>query len=178
MYIRYSFAQSSLPFLNKLIQTQISEIGHNHNIIIIIISTIIGEIGGLNQTSIRKILTYPSINHTGWMLTKSENLWIVYFKIYSTLSLTVVSAIKLSGVSFINQTIITNKETKLIKFTIFTSLLSWGGLPPFLGFLPKCNVMDIPHSSFGHLTRTIRWNWPLRFSSVTTTVTSHHYFSI
>jgi NADH:ubiquinone oxidoreductase subunit 2 (subunit N) len=52
-------------------------------------------------------------------------------------ALTVVSAIKLSGVSFINQTIITNKEATLIKFIIFTSLLSLGGLPPFLGFLPK-----------------------------------------
>jgi NADH:ubiquinone oxidoreductase subunit 2 (subunit N) len=57
--------------------------------------------------------------------------------IYSTLALTVVSAIKLSGASFINQTIITNKESTLIKFMIFTSLLSLGGLLPFLGFLPK-----------------------------------------
>jgi NADH:ubiquinone oxidoreductase subunit 2 (subunit N) len=60
----------------------------------------------------------------------------VYFAIYSTLALT-VSAIKLSGASFINQTIITNKEITLMKFMIFTSLLSLGGLPPFLGFLPK-----------------------------------------
>jgi len=48
----------------------------------------------------------------------------VYFTIYSTLALTVVSAIKLSGVSFINQTIITNKDITIIKFMIFTSLLS------------------------------------------------------
>lgn len=60
-----------------------------------------------------------------------------YFIIYSTLALTVVSTIKLSRVSFINQTIITNKETILMKFIIFTSLLSLGGLPPFLGFIPK-----------------------------------------
>jgi NADH-ubiquinone oxidoreductase chain 2 len=112
---------------------------------IIMMSTIVGAIGGLNQTSIRKILTYSSINHTGWILialTTSESLWIVYFAIYSTLALTVVAAIKLSGVSFINQTIITNKETTLIKFIIFTSLLSLGGLPPFLGFLPKWIVIQ------------------------------------
>jgi len=44
---------------------------------IILISTTVGS----NQTSIRKILTYSSINHTGWMLialTISENLWLVY----------------------------------------------------------------------------------------------------
>nr|WNL54485.1 NADH dehydrogenase subunit 2 [Amitermes coachellae] len=112
---------------------------------IIMMSTIVGAIGGLNQTSMRKILTYSSINHTGWMLialTTSENLWMVYFMIYSTLAVTVVSAIKLSGVSFINQTMMTNKETKLMKFMMFTSLLSLGGLPPFLGFLPKWIVIQ------------------------------------
>nr|AQP30140.1 NADH dehydrogenase subunit 2 [Alyscotermes sp. B TB-2017] len=112
---------------------------------IIMLSAIVGSIGGLNQTSMRKILTYSSINHTGWMLialTASENLWMVYFMIYSTLALTVVSAIKLSGVSFINQTMMTNKETTLMKFMMFTSLLSLGGLPPFLGFLPKWIVIQ------------------------------------
>nr|QZK21727.1 NADH dehydrogenase subunit 2 [Amitermes sp. QLD_011] len=112
---------------------------------IILMSTIVGAIGGMNQTSMRKILTYSSINHTGWMLialTTSENLWMMYFMIYSTLALTVVSAIKLSGVSFINQTMMTNKETKLMKFMMFTSLLSLGGLPPFLGFLPKWIVIQ------------------------------------
>nr|AQP28969.1 NADH dehydrogenase subunit 2 [Termes rostratus] len=112
---------------------------------IILMSTIVGSIGGLNQTSMRKILTYSSINHTGWMLialTTSENLWMVYYAIYSTLALTVVSAIKLSGVSFINQTMMTNKETTLMKFMLFTSLLSLGGLPPFLGFLPKWIIIQ------------------------------------
>nr|AIY61958.1 NADH dehydrogenase subunit 2 [Neocapritermes araguaia] len=112
---------------------------------IILMSTIVGSIGGLNQTSMRKILTYSSINHTGWMLialTTSENLWLVYFTIYSTLTLTVVSAIKLSGASFINQTMMTNKESTLMKFMMFTSLLSLGGLPPFLGFLPKWIIIQ------------------------------------
>nr|YP_009351053.1 NADH dehydrogenase subunit 2 [Anhangatermes macarthuri]AQP28465.1 NADH dehydrogenase subunit 2 [Anhangatermes macarthuri] len=112
---------------------------------IILLSTIVGSIGGLNQTSMRKILTYSSINHTGWMLialTTSENLWMVYFMIYSTLTLTVVSAIKLSSTSFINQTMLTNKETALMKFMMFTSLLSLGGLPPFLGFLPKWIIIQ------------------------------------
>nr|AQP27372.1 NADH dehydrogenase subunit 2 [Aderitotermes cf. fossor BDIT074] len=112
---------------------------------IIMASTIVGAIGGLNQTSMRKILTYSSINHTGWMLialTTSESLWLMYFMIYSTLALTVVSAIKLSGVSFINQTMLTNKETMLIKFMMFTSLLSLGGLPPFLGFMPKWIIIQ------------------------------------
>nr|AQP30546.1 NADH dehydrogenase subunit 2 [Aderitotermes sp. 2 TB-2017] len=112
---------------------------------IIMTSTIVGAIGGLNQTSMRSILTYSSINHTGWMLialTTSENLWLMYFMVYSMLALTVVSAIKLSGVSFINQTMLTTKQTTLIKFMMFTSLLSLGGLPPFLGFMPKWIIIQ------------------------------------
>nr|YP_009351417.1 NADH dehydrogenase subunit 2 [Anoplotermes janus]AQP29552.1 NADH dehydrogenase subunit 2 [Anoplotermes janus]AQP29706.1 NADH dehydrogenase subunit 2 [Anoplotermes janus] len=112
---------------------------------IIVMSTVVGGIGGLNQTSMRKILTYSSINHTGWMLialTTSETLWLTYFMIYSALALTVVSTIKLSGVSFINQTMMTNKGTTLMKLMMFTSLLSLGGLPPFLGFLPKWIVIQ------------------------------------
>jgi NADH-ubiquinone oxidoreductase chain 2 len=70
-------------------------------------------------------------------LITGDNMWIIYFVTYSALVLTVLSVIKLSRVSFINQTIITNRETKLMKFIIFTSLLSLGELPPFLGFLPK-----------------------------------------
>jgi NADH:ubiquinone oxidoreductase subunit 2 (subunit N) len=55
----------------------------------------------------------------------------------ATLALIVVSAIKISGASIINKTIITIKETTLIQSMIFTSLLSLGGLPPLLGLLPK-----------------------------------------
>jgi NADH:ubiquinone oxidoreductase subunit 2 (subunit N) len=71
------------------------------------------------------------LNKRGWLGP------VVGLDFFGKLALTVVSVIKLSGTSFINQTIITNKEAALIKFIIFTSLLSLGGLPPFLGFLPK-----------------------------------------
>nr|YP_009351716.1 NADH dehydrogenase subunit 2 [Thoracotermes macrothorax]AQP30481.1 NADH dehydrogenase subunit 2 [Thoracotermes macrothorax] len=114
-------------------------------LMIILMSTIVGSIGGLNQTSMRKILTYSSINHTGWMLialSTSENMWMMYFMIYSTLAVTVVLTIKLSGTSFINQTMMTNSDITMTKFMMFTSLLSLGGLPPFLGFLPKWIIIQ------------------------------------
>ena len=57
--------------------------------------------------------------------------------------MTVLTAIKLFIVSFVNQILITNKEATVMKFIIFTQLLSVGGLPPFLGFLPKWLVIPI-----------------------------------
>nr|AIY62114.1 NADH dehydrogenase subunit 2 [Termitogeton planus]URH16606.1 NADH dehydrogenase subunit 2 [Termitogeton planus] len=107
---------------------------------IILTSVIMGAIGGLNQTSTRKIMTYSSINHTGWMvmtLTMGETMWTMYFSIYSILVIAVVSTISLSETSFINQIPMASKENTLTKIMMLTSLLSLSGMPPFLGFMPK-----------------------------------------
>nr|WAX39350.1 NADH dehydrogenase subunit 2 [Neostylopyga rhombifolia] len=112
---------------------------------IIMMSITIGSIGGLNQISIRKILTYSSINHVGWMLAAmniGDNMWIIYFLIYSMLILTIIMIIKSSQISFINQTFLMNSEMSMVKFLMFTTLLSLGGLPPFLGFLPKWIIIQ------------------------------------
>nr|YP_009250675.1 NADH dehydrogenase subunit 2 [Heterotermes tenuior]AMX23004.1 NADH dehydrogenase subunit 2 [Heterotermes tenuior] len=169
---------------------------------IILTSTIVGAIGGLNQTSMRKILTYSSINHTGWMLMAlitGDNMWMMYFAVYSTLVLSVLSVIKLSSVSFINQTLMTNKENKLMKFMMFTTLLSLGGLPPFLGFLPKWFIIQamttnelipmavimvitslitlyyylkISYSSFMILNTEPKWNIQLQKNSLTKNISA------
>nr|AVN68035.1 NADH dehydrogenase subunit 2 [Ectobiidae sp. BB] len=114
-------------------------------ITIIFLSVIVGSIGGYNQISIRKILTYSSINHMGWMLAAmllGENLWLMYFMIYSFLTLTIISIISPFQISFINQTFLFNNDNPIMKFLLFTSLLSLGGLPPFLGFLPKWLIIQ------------------------------------
>nr|YP_010946765.1 NADH dehydrogenase subunit 2 [Pseudoglomeris montshadskii]WGO57522.1 NADH dehydrogenase subunit 2 [Pseudoglomeris montshadskii] len=112
---------------------------------IIITSVAVGAVGGLNQTSLRKIITYSSINHLGWLLIAmkvSENMWISYFLIYSLLTSTVISIIYPSQISMINQTFQLTKN-KIIKLMMFSSLLSLGGLPPFTGFLPKWIIIQV-----------------------------------
>jgi len=65
------------------------------------------------------------INQQYWMnINCTKHKWKLMGSIFHNLLntvLTVVSAIRLSRASFINQTIITNKETTLINFMIFTS---------------------------------------------------------
>nr|URX53215.1 NADH dehydrogenase subunit 2 [Rugitermes laticollis] len=112
---------------------------------IILTSVIIGSLGGMNQTSLRKILTYSSINHTGWMLTAmlgGNNLWIMYFIVYSLLVFSMTTITKSFNISFINQTM-TSKSKTAIKLMLFTTLLSLSGLPPFIGFLPKWVVIQM-----------------------------------
>nr|YP_448907.1 NADH dehydrogenase subunit 2 [Sclerophasma paresisense]ABB81891.1 NADH dehydrogenase subunit 2 [Sclerophasma paresisense] len=110
----------------------------------ILMSVIVGSIGGLSQMSIRKILAYSSINHIGWMLAAmilSQNLWMIYFMIYSLISATIVVLMLVNQLFHLNQTMFVEKNS-LMKFALFTNLLSLGGLPPFLGFLPKWLVIQ------------------------------------
>lgn len=112
---------------------------------IIILSIIIGSLGGLNQVSLRKLMAFSSINHLGWILaaiTYGENLWLRYFSVYTYLSLTLIIFFSLFNLSYFNQMFSSFNESPLTKFTLFLSLLSLGGLPPFLGFLPKWLVIQ------------------------------------
>nr|YP_010946570.1 NADH dehydrogenase subunit 2 [Margattea concava]WGO57288.1 NADH dehydrogenase subunit 2 [Margattea concava] len=111
-----------------------------------ILSILIGSIGGINQSSIRKMLTYSSINHVGWMLSAlmiGETMWIMYFVIYSMLTTTIIMIIQLLNISFTNQINMINNNLWLPKFSMSLSLLSLGGLPPFLGFLPKWIIIQV-----------------------------------
>nr|URX53772.1 NADH dehydrogenase subunit 2 [Cryptotermes havilandi] len=111
---------------------------------VVMMSVMVGSAGGMNQTSLRKILTYSSINHTGWMLMAlagGSNLWMMYFTMYSLLTAAVTMTTKMYNISFINQTMSMSGKTAT-KFVLFTNLLSLGGLPPFIGFLPKWAVIQ------------------------------------
>nr|YP_009740524.1 NADH dehydrogenase subunit 2 [Conophymacris viridis]QID03473.1 NADH dehydrogenase subunit 2 [Conophymacris viridis] len=112
---------------------------------IIILSIIIGVLGGLNQTSLRQLMAYSSISHLGWMigaLIVSENIWELYFIIYSLLSLILVLLFKQMNLFFMNQIYSSSNMKTEIKFMMFLTLLSLGGLPPFIGFLPKWIVIQ------------------------------------
>nr|URX53124.1 NADH dehydrogenase subunit 2 [Cryptotermes dudleyi]URX54240.1 NADH dehydrogenase subunit 2 [Cryptotermes sp. 7 AB-2022a]URX54331.1 NADH dehydrogenase subunit 2 [Cryptotermes sp. 7 AB-2022a] len=111
---------------------------------VVMMSVAVGSVGGMNQTSLRKILTYSSINHTGWMLMAlmgGSNLWAMYFTVYSLLTAAMAVTASTYNISFINQAMSTASKTTT-KFILFTTLLSLGGLPPFIGFLPKWAVIQ------------------------------------
>nr|YP_010145957.1 NADH dehydrogenase subunit 2 [Gryllus veletis]QQO79801.1 NADH dehydrogenase subunit 2 [Gryllus veletis] len=111
---------------------------------VMISSIIIGSIGGLNQTSTRKIMTYSSINHIGWMmlgLMMSEDLWQLYFIIYSILSASILMIFHNMSSQHHNQIPFT-WNSSMIKFFTSINLMSLGGLPPFLGFLPKWMIIQ------------------------------------
>nr|QLA74182.1 NADH dehydrogenase subunit 2 [Laelia suffusa]UEV86547.1 NADH dehydrogenase subunit 2 [Laelia suffusa] len=111
---------------------------------IIIFNVIVGAIGGLNQTSLRKLMAFSSINNLSWMLSAimiSENLWLLYFLIYSFMISIMCFLFNMLNMYFINQ-LFTNNINPLIKINMMINFLSLGGLPPFIGFFPKWIIIN------------------------------------
>nr|APX40941.1 NADH dehydrogenase subunit 2 [Galeruca luctuosa] len=112
---------------------------------IIISSSIIGGIMGFNQTSLRKIMAYSSINHISWMLAGMLNnklIWLIYFIIYSLITLNIIIIFHKLNLFYMKQLFYSMNSNKLIKLFFIFNFLSLGGLPPFLGFLPKWIVVN------------------------------------
>nr|ALO70271.1 NADH deshydrogenase subunit 2 [Aleochara sp. 3 EF-2015] len=108
--------------------------------IIIIFSMIISSVMGINQTSLRKILAYSSINHMAWMISAmffSETIWFYYLITYFILTFNIWVLFKYLNIFYVNQLIISLKNNILMKLFFSFNFLSLGGLPPFMGFFPK-----------------------------------------
>nr|QLM01542.1 NADH dehydrogenase subunit 2 [Palaemon varians] len=108
-----------------------------------ILSAILGGLGGLNQTLLRKLMAYSSINHMAWMLAaiaSNTMLWVHYMLTYSLISISLVALLNYNQSYHIKH--LTNISlSQFNKVSVFLALFSLGGLPPFLGFLPKVSVI-------------------------------------
>nr|ASS30614.1 NADH dehydrogenase subunit 2 [Coenobita perlatus] len=113
-------------------------------VVVSILSAIVGAVGGINQTSLRKVLAFSSINHIGWMISSilvSEVTMGIYFLFYSMISFSIVILFHYKQAFHFNH-LLTYNFTVEVKMLVFFSLLSLGGLPPFTGFIPKWLIIQ------------------------------------
>nr|AML26586.1 NADH dehydrogenase subunit 2 [Staphylinidae sp. BMNH 1274708] len=107
--------------------------------IIIIMNMMVSMLLGLNQISLRKIMTFSSINHIAWMIAAiffMKTIWIFYFLIYMFMLMNIIYIFDLLNIFYIKQLIKINLPL-YFKMLILMNFFSLGGLPPFIGFLPK-----------------------------------------
>nr|AML26615.1 NADH dehydrogenase subunit 2 [Platypodinae sp. BMNH 1274714] len=110
---------------------------------IIILSSTISSVQGMNQTDLRKILAYSSINHMSWMILammKSVNMWALYFCVYAFISMTVMKMLDMNHTYWLSNL---SKNNHYFMIILSLNILSMGGMPPMLGFLPKWLVIEL-----------------------------------
>nr|UBU97881.1 NADH dehydrogenase subunit 2 [Myrmecophilus kubotai] len=109
-----------------------------------ILSVMIGSLGGLNQTILKKVLAYSSISHLGWILMSlhlNNYLFMLYNLSYWILVLSIIFPLKEFNVNNSNQVINLNTSISM-KVVFLFNFMSMGGLPPLMGFLPKLMVVQ------------------------------------
>lgn len=102
-------------------------------------SLVLGSVVGLFQTQTRRLLVYSSVNQAGWFLMAlhtAGQLVLLIFCLYVVVLLPVVFLLKRLQINTLAQCT-SKKVSAQAQVLLFLSLLSLGGLPPFLGFLPK-----------------------------------------
>nr|QDI93842.1 NADH dehydrogenase subunit 2 [Tuxedo elongatus] len=164
------FIMSSVITMNKLTVT------------IICASALMGAVGGINQTSTRKIMAYSSMNHMSWMVACAamfKKSWIIYMMMYTVLMMIISLTMYNYNIMYINQ-LNMNFNKNMEKMIIISLMMSIGGLPPFLGFLPKLVAIQYMISSKEFLmmmlmmmSALITLNYYLRVSIVMNMIMSH-----
>ena len=102
---------------------------------------IIGGVGGINQRHLRPILAFSSIGHLAWItaviISGDTKILIVYFLVYCLINSLLITNIH--WIAQLKSKSNTALSTMPLSFflVIIILLLSLGGLPPLLGFLPK-----------------------------------------
>nr|YP_009710446.1 NADH dehydrogenase subunit 2 [Pontia callidice]QFZ96402.1 NADH dehydrogenase subunit 2 [Pontia callidice] len=117
---------------------------NNFIMIIMILNVLIGAFSGFNQTSIRKLMAFSSINNLGWLMASlmiSENIWLLYFTLYSFFNMILCFLFSMLNIFFINQ-IMNFNLISFVKISLLINFFSLGGLPPFLGFFPKWIIIN------------------------------------
>nr|QUI77271.1 NADH dehydrogenase subunit 2 [Mitjaevia dworakowskae] len=141
MILMFTLSKISPTMMLTFISSSIS--------LIISLTLILGALMGLNQNSIRKMISYSSIFNMGLILISIKNnyIWCYYLAIYSLLlSMLTFLFFKMNSF-YVNQMII-NEKSLSKKMNLWLTLLSMGGMPPFLGFSIKLIVIEFALTNF------------------------------
>nr|YP_010586082.1 NADH dehydrogenase subunit 2 [Ceraclea indistincta]UZZ43818.1 NADH dehydrogenase subunit 2 [Ceraclea indistincta] len=109
----------------------------------IIFSVVMSSIMAFNQTNLKTIMSFSSINHLGWMMTAmimNFNTMLIYFINYMVLNYILCKMFHLLNIKVLLNMFMSNFNNNY-KTILLINFLSLSGLPPFLGFFPKWLVI-------------------------------------
>nr|QDX17920.1 NADH dehydrogenase subunit 2 [Porthidium dunni] len=110
-----------------------------------ILSVLIGGLGGLNQTQLRKLMAFSSIAHTGWILatiTLAPNISALTFLIYTATTTPILLTLNTTSTTTIKDMGTMWTTSPHLMLTMMLTTLSLAGLPPLTGFMPKWLILN------------------------------------
>nr|AER92689.1 NADH dehydrogenase subunit 2 [Brookesia stumpffi] len=129
----------------SLLFTTFNNLSQEFTIMMGILSIIVGGLGGINQTQLRKLMAYSSVANLGWTIvifsmlpnTAVLNIFIYIIMLMPTFFLMEKMTLKtLQDMT----TAWTTSPTANVLLTLM--LLSLSGLPPLTGFTPKLLILN------------------------------------
>nr|AAG00628.2 NADH dehydrogenase subunit 2 [Hypsilurus modestus] len=109
------------------------------------LSIIIGGLGGINQTQLRKMMAYSSIAHLGWTMTAisiTPNIALLNIIIYMTISTPVFLLLTSTSIKTLQTTTTVWASAPTTALLLTLLLMSMAALPPLTGFTPKLLILD------------------------------------
>nr|AJA04776.1 NADH dehydrogenase subunit 2 [Phrynocephalus przewalskii] len=110
-----------------------------------ILSMIIGGLGGINQTQLRKMMAYSSINNLGWTITImafSPNMALMNICTYIIMTTPIFLMMTNTSTKTLQNLSTTWTTSMTMTLSIALLMLSTSGLPPFTGFMPKMLILN------------------------------------
>nr|YP_001648668.1 NADH dehydrogenase subunit 2 [Igernella notabilis]ABW83948.1 NADH dehydrogenase subunit 2 [Igernella notabilis] len=131
----------------------LAQIGPIYNILIICagLSMIVGAIGGLNQTKIKRLLAYSGIGHMGFIVFGVGNgclegyqaslVYIIIYTIMVICSFSIILSLNLKK-NLLSELSNVSRLNPVIGGTLSLVFLSMAGVPPLIGFLNKWLIIQ------------------------------------
>lgn len=114
-----------------------------------ILSILVGAIGAINQTKVKRMLAYSGIGHVGFMLIGvgvgtygSIQATIVYMAIYIVMTINSFAIVRNQGITKIAELRGLSRRNGVIGMTMGLGLMSIAGVPPLAGFYNKYLVIQ------------------------------------
>nr|AAC99586.1 NADH dehydrogenase subunit 2 [Paralaudakia microlepis] len=110
-----------------------------------ILSVLVGGLGGINQTQLRKMMAYSSINNIGWTITTmsmSPNIAMINIMTYMMMTTPMFLILSTTLTKTLQDASTTWTTSPTTTYIIALLMLSTSGLPPFTGFAPKLLILN------------------------------------
>nr|CAM28413.1 NADH dehydrogenase subunit 2 [Kinyongia tavetana] len=110
-----------------------------------ILSTIIGGLGSINHTQLRKLMAYSSITNLGWtmvILVTAPHIATLNIFIYIMMLLPTFTLIQKMTLKTLQDSMIAWTTSPTMSTLLTLMLLALSGLPPFTGFITKLMTLD------------------------------------